>query len=231
MEIIDDEYWLQYAKKSVENSITSRNAAAAKLEKMTIWFWSLYTASFTIGVSINLIVAPKFILGLLAAPIFLLIITYWFCILAQLPVSAEFDPAIPFEIKEGYNSGLSKKKKRFDIALTFTFISALFLSIALFSLSFAKKKENYTLSAFYSDNKEQIIVSGLFPGNTIVYTSLDTLNNSKVKIQFYNNIFKVQDNGILNLNIPINKTKKDIYVSAVWKDGNNEKGLIYKLIK
>ena len=36
MEMLDDQYWLKYAKSSVENSISSRNQAAAKLEKMTL---------------------------------------------------------------------------------------------------------------------------------------------------------------------------------------------------
>src|SRR6266568_2477579 len=160
MEMIDDAYWLLYGKNAVVNSLTSRNEAAAKLEKMTLWFWTLYTASFTIGVSINLIDAPFWILLMPASPVVLLILTYWLCILAQLPVTAEYDPTIPYEIKEGYNAGLKTKDKRFKFALWSTFISALLLCIALFSLSFVHKKSNYGINALIVENKKVLVISG-----------------------------------------------------------------------
>jgi hypothetical protein len=147
IEIVNDEFWLKYAKDSIENSIKSRDEGAAKLEKMVLWFWGLYTASFTIGVSINLIKAPLFVLILLALPIVLLILTYWFCVFAQLPVMGGFksqkgyDPTIPFEIKEAYNAGLKVKNSRLKEALFSTLLSALILGFALFSLSFVKKKK------------------------------------------------------------------------------------------
>lgn len=224
MEILDDEYWLQYGKNTIVNSITSRNEAAAKLEKMTLWFWGLYTASFTIGVSINLIDAPFWILILLASPVVSLIITYWLCILAQLPVTSEYDPTIPYEIKEGYNAGLKTKDTKFKLALWSTFLSALLLSGALFSISFVHKKNTYSIDALISNNKTELVISGTLPKKTIVTTTLDSLDKKKNKIQFYSNIYKIQDNEIFNLNVPIKVIPKTIIVTTVWKEGTIEKG-------
>jgi hypothetical protein len=231
MEMVDDEYWLQYGKNTLVNSITSRNEAAAKLEKMTLWFWGLYTTSFTIGVSINIIDAPFWILLLLASPIVLLILTYWLCTLAQLPVTAEYDPTIPYEIKEGYNAGLKTKDRRFKIALWSTFISALLLSIALFSLSFVHKKSNYSISASISDNKEVFVISGTLPKTSTVLTTLDSLDENKHKIQFYSNIYKVQDNEILNLNIPLKTIPKTVIISTTWKENGIDKGFTQTIRK
>ena len=231
MEIINDEYWLKYAKTSVENSITARNDAAAKLEKMVLWFWSLYTASFTIGITINLLAAPVWVLSLLASPIVLLIITYWLCVWAQLPVTATYDPRIPSEIQTGYNQGLKIKNNRFHLALLLTFLSALLLAIALFSLSFVHKKENYVINAFYNDNKSCIIISGSLPKNTIVNTSLDSIDNKNIKVGFFSNTYKIQENGILNINVPIKNPPREIIVSTTWKDSDIEKGFIQKVKK
>ncbi len=229
--IINDEYWLQYAKQSVENSITARNDGAAKLEKMVLWFWSLYTATFTIGVSINILDAPSWVMTLLASPIVMLILTYWLCIWAQLPVTATYDPRIPYEIKEGYNHGLKVKNNRFHFALSLTFVSALLLAIALFSLSFVKKKENYNLNAFYNDSKTCVVISGTMPKNTVVVTNLDSLDSKNNKTEFFTNTYMVQDNGILNLNVPVKKVNSDIIISVLWKENKTERGIIQRLNK
>lgn len=225
-ELINDQYWLKYAQKTVENSITARNDAAAKLEKMTLWFWGLYTASFTIGVSINLIKAPLPVLVLLASPIATLIITYWLCVRAQLPVMAKFDPRIPYEIKEAYNEGLKIKYRRFVWSLIFTFISALLLCSALTALSFVEKKEkeNYGVSAFLNDAKDTLVISGTLPKDVVVNTVVDSLNSKKNKILVYSNTFKIQENGILNLNVPLKKVPKTLIVTATWQENKVEKG-------
>jgi uncharacterized membrane protein len=223
MEIVDDEYWLGYAKKTIENSITSRNDAASKLESMTLWFWGLYTATFTIGVSINAIEAPFWVLIIMALPIISLIITYWFCVLAQFPVTTEFDPTIPYEIKEGYNQGVFKKKKRFNWALTFTFISAVLLSSSLFSLSFFNKKIDTAIEAQYDKESNSIIISGLLPKAVTAQTTLDSVQNNK-KVSFYSNKFIIPNNGIINLNVKVSKLPQKTILNIYWTDKNKQYG-------
>lgn len=225
MEIIDDQYWLAYAKSSVEKSLSSRNEAAAKLEKMTLWFWGLYTASFTIGVTINAINAPYWVLILLASPIVFLIITYWFCVLAQFPVTSGYDPKIPYEIKQGYNQGLKKKNARFNWALSFTFVSAILLSSALFSLAFVDKKNTTVITSRFDKEKSAIIISGLLPKNVTATTTIDTLSCDKSKAPIYLNQYTVQENGILNLNIPVKPMPKKAIVTVTWTEDGKQKGL------
>lgn len=231
MEIADDAFWLEYAKSTIQNSITTRNEAASKLEKMTLWFWGLYTASFTIGVSINLIDAPTTILVLLALPVFTLIITYWLCVRAQFPVTAEYDPVIPIEIKDGFNRGLKIKNRRFQSAVISTLISAFLLGFALFSLSFVKKKETKSMIVCFNDSKNLVVVSGIVPKDSFVTTTADSTDGNGNKIIFYRNVFKVQENGILNINVPLKTVPKEIYVSCLWKEDGMEKGFVQKLIK
>lgn len=231
MEIINDEYWLNYGKQGVINSVTARNEGASKLEKMVLWFWGLYTASFTIGVSINLIDAPTWVLGFLGLPIITLIITYWLCVWTQLPIVSTFDPRIPYEIKLGYNRTLKEKNFRFKLALGGTLFSSIILAFALFSLSFVDKKDTTKFSSFISESKDILVVSGTFPKSTLLTTTVDSLGEKKQKIQFYSNTYKVQDNGIFNLNVPLKIIPKTIIVSTTWKEGSNERGFVQILAK
>lgn len=231
MEIVDDEYWLQYAKKSIEKSITSRNEAAAKLESMTLWFWGLYTATFTVGITVNAIDAPFWVLLLLASPVVCLIITYWFCVLAQFPVTAEFDPTIPYEIKEGYNQGLLVKKSRFNRALFCTFISAFLIGTSLFSLSFVNKKNNISITSSYDKEQKAIIISGLLPKNISALTTIDTLSGENKKTTIYTNRYTIQENGIINLNIPIKSLPKNTIVSITWTENAKQNGVAQRIEK
>lgn len=231
MEIVNDQYWLKYAKSSIEKSLSSRNAAAANLEKMTLWFWGLYTASFTIGVSINIIDAPIFVLTMLASPIVLLILTYWFCILAQLPVNAEYDPTIPYEIKEAYNAGLKVKNNRFRLARVLTLVSALMLSLALFSLSFVDKKVTHSFDAEYSKSDSILIISGVFPKGLAIETKVDSITSSKNRTTFFQNKFTIQENEILSLNIPLKKQPKETIISVTWRENKKEKGMVRTIKK
>lgn len=226
MEIINDKYWLDYAKQSVINSIKARNEGAAKLQKMVLWFWGLYTTSFTIGVSINLINAPLWVLVFLGLPIITLIITYWLCIWTQLPIESTFDPRIPFEIKLGYNRSVKEKNRRFKFALVGTLISSIILALALFSLSFVEKKSHYSVSAMVSENKNFLIITGTLPKNTLVETTLDSLNEKNNKVQFYTNTFKVQDNEAYNINIPLKTVPKTIIISSIWNEKKTNKGFV-----
>jgi hypothetical protein len=232
-EMVDNEFWLKYAKDSITNSLKCRDEGAEKLRSMIFWFWGIYTAVFTIGVSINLIDASLIILILLASPIFVLILSYWFCVYAQLPIIGHnnktgYDPGIPFEIKQGYNAGLRFKNRHFRAALISTLISALLLGIALVMLSFVNKKQSSSLNVNLNDNKDEILISGLFPKLTLVKTEVDSLVSPNSKITFYQNSFMIQENGTLNLNIPIKKISKSnkIFVTTSWKDNNLEKGLL-----
>ena len=231
MNVVDDQYWLEYSKKIIENSVTTINDAAAKLEKMTLWFWGLYTASFTIGVSINIISAPKSVLILLASPIVSLILTYWLCGWVQLPVISEFSPQIPEEIENSFNRAARIKNRRLKIALFSTFLSAILLSIALFSLSFVNKKEKSQIDFSYEKDLNKIIVSGLFPKSTIIHIEADS-SQSKFPhhVIFFKTDLKILDNELINCNIPVSDNPSSINIILSWKEEDSRMFSISKKI-
>lgn len=229
MTVVDDFYWLEYSKKTIENTIVSINDAAGKLEKMTLWFWGIYTASFTIGITINLISAPILVLILLASPIVSLILTYWLCNWVQLPVISKFSPQIPEEIKHSFNRAARIKNRRLKITLFSTFFSALLLSLALFSLAFVNKKENLQVNFAYEKTTNKVIIDGIFPKKTGIHIEADSLESkSNSKIRFFNTDIKILDKELLNCNIPILKSTSSINVKVIWNDDSNVQHTLYK---
>ena len=229
MIVVDDIYWLAYSKKTIENTIVSINDAASKLEKMILWFWGIYTASFTIGITINLISAPFPVLILLASPIVSLILTYWLCNWAQLPVISMFSPQIPEEIKHSFNRAARIKNRRLKVTLLSTFFSALLLSLALFSLAFVKKKENLQVNFAYEKTINKVIIDGIFPKKTNIHIEADSIKSkSNSNINFFNTDIKILDREYLNCNIPILRSTSVINIKVTWKDNSEVQHTMYK---
>ncbi|MFT6923162.1 MAG: hypothetical protein ACJA1C_002172 [Crocinitomicaceae bacterium] len=229
LKIANDQFWLEYGKSSIEKSISSVNESASKLETITKWFWTTYTTFFTIGISTDSIDAPILVLILLSLPIILLIMTYWFCVLAQMPVNSRFNPKIPSRIRKAYNNGVIIKKKRLRWALAATFMSALSLCTALFLMSFLSNHSEPHLDVKYDKSNSRVIISGSFPENTELTTTIDSIVSGNQSIQFYKHDFKVQEGGVLSLNVDSIKSS-NLRVTTYWKEGKETIG-ITKLIR
>jgi hypothetical protein len=227
--IANDKYWLKYAESSISGALTKINEGAAKLEKLTIWFWSTYTAVVTIGISMSLIKVPPLVLLILASPILSIIITYWYCVRAQLPVYGRYDPRIPYTIKRAFAAGIKLKNKRLRCARYLTLLSALLLSSVLITLSFTDEKSTISYDVFYDSLESIVVVSGIFPEDVIVTTEIDSLDSDLKRITIYQNIYKVKDNEILNLNIPIKPLPQKVIVSTTWIEDAEEKGFTQTL--
>jgi len=63
----------------------------------------------------------------------------------------------------------------------------------------------------------------------IVTTEIDSLDSESQRVTFYQNIYKVQENEILNLNIPIKPLPQKVIVSTAWIENNEEKGFTQTL--
>jgi hypothetical protein len=230
MEIIDDEYWINYAKKSIDDSITVNNNSSEKLQKLVFWFWTVYTTYFAIGTTINLIDAPPWTIFLMSSPIITLIITYGLCDWVQTPVSVTFDPRIPYEIRIAYTKTVTVKQKRFSIALGGAALSALLLALSLFMYNVSGKISSYNLDVTYNKEAASLFISGVFPGNTEILTQVDSLKSGGGRAQVYTDIIKSGDKGLLAKTIKTDTLKRKLLVSATWSDKGQLKGF-FKIIE
>ena len=130
--IADDVYWLKNARDSIDAAHKACDDAAQVLLKIIAWIWPIYTAAFAAG---SIYFSKKMDTPtriLLALPILLIFLAYWFAQYALLPVFTKFDPRIPYEIRKEYNYVMNKKKCRLNWAMIYCLLAVLSLSIGLF---------------------------------------------------------------------------------------------------
>ena len=136
--LIDDAYWFDYSKELVEGKQGKRDAAAAALQKLVVWLCGIYTASAAIGFTLSgkdLSFWPAFII---AAASGALIIVYWGTVWVQVPITVNFDPRSPTEIKQAYNEAVKRKSFRLGVTLFGSVIAAVMVSVALVVASVSK---------------------------------------------------------------------------------------------
>ncbi len=135
---VDHAYWFEYSKNLLDAAQNKREAAAAAIQKLVVWLWGIYTASAAIGFALSgkeLSFWPAIII---AAASGALIIVYWGTVWVQVPITVNFDPRSPTEIKEAYNKTVKEKSFRLSITLLGSVIAAIMVSLALIVASVSK---------------------------------------------------------------------------------------------
>ncbi|MES2111693.1 MAG: hypothetical protein V4577_23245 [Bacteroidota bacterium] len=137
-DIVNDKYWLGYAKKNIDGAEAALKDAASTLNKLVATFWGIYTTAFTAGsIAGKVKVDNAFELILFIMPIPLLMIGYIITTRAQLPglSTEEIDPRIPEDVQKFYNLSVKEKKKQLKWAFGLIIAAAVSLTIALSSLN------------------------------------------------------------------------------------------------
>jgi len=180
MELVNDEFWLGYAKTKIADGLEALNTTADNLSKLIGIFWGIYTLLFTAGTALIQIKASQFVIGMLTSPIALLMAAYCFAQWAQLPiVSKGVDPRIPRQVEALYKKTITKKTIRLFLASTITFVSALMIAIALIASNFLQSKSGESGAfdiAFDKNGKNaNVLISGELPEKSIVWVDIQTI--------------------------------------------------------
>jgi len=224
MDIVNDEYWLGYAKKAVDESGTKLIEAASKINTLTATFWGMYTVAFTIGVTLKKLDEPWYIMVLLVMPIPSLILAYIFALWVQMPRfgSTGVDPRIPLDIEAFYNMNIRFKKKRLWWSMIVTFISGIMLATALTLANFTHDKvsPDKTIAITQLESRNEILLVGDIPDKTIVSIKLERLDSNKVVSILSQNSMVYKNNRFeCTLASPVADGKYQ--VSAMWEEGTN----------
>ena len=231
MEIINDQYWIEYAKKSVEESITVINTAADKLQKLTLWFWTTYTTAIALGTITSVIDASGWVMLLISAPVLTLILTYWLCDWVQAPVAVSYDPRIPYEIRTAYTEINTTKRKRYNAALLGTAVSAVFLAAALFLYNISGKKSSYNMDVSFNKDMKVVAVSGVYPAKQEIITEVHSIKNDGKNSGTVTSVSKAKDDGMLNLLIKPDTTAAKFVVKTYWTEDGLTKWLVKSVDK
>lgn len=179
IEIVDQYYWLGYAKKAIDNSAGKLDEAAGKISTLVTAFWTIYTTAFIIGTTINKLDETPTILFLLVLPIPLLIFAYISALWAQMPALSlkGLDPRVPADIMQAYIQNIREKKIRLGVALGIFILAGLSLTIALIFGNFTHVKNDSKQIVSVTADKDKVFIAGDLPANTMVYYSIASANN------------------------------------------------------
>ncbi len=133
---IDRDYWLDFAKEGVSNSIQNREKAAEKLDTFLTWIWGIYTSVFALASLFNFVSSNIWQLIWVAQPILIIMLARYFCTIVSMPsanndekISA--DPNDVASIIDSFKLIVEDKKKKLEVAKFFTLVSILSLTASL----------------------------------------------------------------------------------------------------
>src|ERR1051325_1358259 len=168
IEMINDAYWLKFAKDHVSNAITARDDAANKLDGFLTVVWGIYTAAFTAAVAFGNVSATSKIIMIL--PVIIIPVAKFLCIHVQLPVPVNFYPNVPDSIEQdGYAVIIRRKNSILLLAKFISFLSAISIGLAIFVYKMGNNKplpppetaENFFVKATYNKVCKNIRLEGL----------------------------------------------------------------------
>lgn len=129
---VDDAYWFAVSEDLVTKSLGAHEAAAAKLQKLVVWLWGIYTTYAAVGIALAGKSLPLWAALLIALASAALIGVYWGTFWVQAPIAAyEFDPRSPDDIRYAFTGILEEREKRFKLTLAGSVIAAAMVAVAL----------------------------------------------------------------------------------------------------
>ena len=138
---IDRDYWLDFAKDGVSQSIGNRERAAEKLDTFLTWIWGIYTSVFALASLFNFVSSNIWQLVWVAQPILIIMLARYFCTVVLMPSTNEdanvkADPNDVASIIDSFKLIVEYKRKKLQVAKFFTFISIFSITAALVGYNF-----------------------------------------------------------------------------------------------
>lgn len=224
---VDDAFWFDYSKKLIENAIERRDQAAAKLQKLVLWLWGIYTGSAAIGFSLSEKDLSLGVTLLVASASASLIAVYWGTFWVQMPIRTDsFDPRSPDEISSAYLSSLEKKDSRLKLTLVLSIIAAVMVSVSLLATSVSDKVSQTTsLSALLkkSGNSRLIALSATGISAESVHVTVHSVPENGSRKLLVNAVSIPTNNGILQTSLSYQEPVDIVDINLEWKqkDGLN----------
>ena len=222
-EMINDAFWLKYAEDHVTSAITTRDAAANKLDTYLGIVWPIYTAAFAVGSALNVINCQWYITLIITVPILLIPIARFLCVWVQLPILVEFHEQMPDSIEQNlYAKIIKEKSKRLSWATGFAITCGLSIGISLFTYKICSMNEtnNYYMNISVNKEAKKLNIHGLFSKKTNVVITVIGLDSTSKDHFFVIPPLKSNDKGKIDTLLDYKFIEKQIKAFASFTDNN-----------
>lgn len=128
--VVNDRFWLKYARTAIENAAKARLATAEKLIASVGWFWTMYTGVAILGVTASDRDLDNWRVFFVFLPIPVLGITYLLALWSAAAIEGSYDPRVPSAVKAAYRGAAEVRKGRIKTVLVALSISAMTVVVA-----------------------------------------------------------------------------------------------------
>ena len=183
MAVIDRDYWLEFAKNGVSNSIASRENAAEKLDSFLTWIWSIYTGVFALASLFSFVSSDIWQLIWVAQPVLVIMLARYFCTIVSMPsanndAQTSADPNDVASIIDSFILIVADKKKKLKVAKIFTLISICSLTAALVGYNYCDPNKELKQDIQIQKLKKELNENDVAKVNpqTAINDSIEALN-------------------------------------------------------
>ena len=225
---IDDQYWFELSEQMVRNTQQGASEAAEKLQGFVAWLWGIYTGGAAIGLTLSPQSFSRVQLIFIALGSFALVVVYWCAVYVQLPITVEFDPRSPTEIKNAYKLGVEEKNRRLRWTILFSGLAAILMTLGLvwdklntpprhaapwFDVALHEQGQTriLALTGELGSGEEMSNLS-----KVIVKVQSTVSSSEKQTAEFA--LLPLGERGHLQTSLPLNFAADSLHVSLEWQD-------------
>jgi hypothetical protein len=226
IDIINDFFWLKFAKDHVTNAISSRDDAAKNLDIYLKFIWPIYTGFFALGTAFSAIPGTVLIKIFMSLPIIIIPWASFQCIQVQLPAFVQFHPSEPESIiNDLYKKTIAQKTRDLKAARIWVIIAALSISLSIFLYRISDiHSSDYSIRATAFPLCKQLKIEGCLPENQDLSISVIGLDSSGKPV-LCSETQKINSGLTGKVNLVLNNCGiyKDPQVFCTWIDKNKKK--------
>lgn len=224
IEMIDDAYWLKFAKDHVSNAITAREEAANKIDTFLGIIWPVYTTIFTTAIVFHQLTDNIYVIIIMALPVIIIPLARFLCLRVLLPPLVRFYPNIPADIEKNVYAKTVLKKSSFLLqAQVGAFIAALSIGLSLFIYKISDgTKNNYYVETVLNASSKNIQIEGRSQPNKEISISLAGTIDTAKKVWAYQELkVKSDAQGLFHSVLANNGMANNLKVFVSWIDNNS----------
>jgi hypothetical protein len=219
---LDDQFWLDLPATWVKDAVAKRDTAAEEIRQLVTWLVPIYAAGTSLGLALSKTLFPLWVLIALAAPIVLLVATYWLALNVTRPKLDTMDEEGRDidEIIECHNRELRFKDRRLTWAMLLALVASMSAALALVLASVKRERKSYDFVAVHNVvNKGSVVtLRGHFPADSGVTLSVRALSSKDSLMGTVETTFVAAHSGELQPELPVAESAATYEVRAEWRE-------------
>jgi hypothetical protein len=228
-QISETQFWKNYIRDSISQSISNIEASGLRIQTGIGLIWTIYTTAAIVGTSLFKPGFPWYVNILIALPILIIMIAYYFTTKIQVHSVMNVDTNNTDFIKLAFNDVIREKKRLLDIALNLMLVTAIVVAVAVgFIANYqSSKTPNMQVSEVTINNEKTVSISGYFPPNTKLDYIVEYKNENNIDVHKVITL-TTPTSGNVNSSISLSDKPNTYKVTVQWTGDN---GLVYILQK